>query len=280
MQSTIRRLLWLVLFTVVSSSPGGSQSGPAAQAAQGEEQELQGRVQEYYSLLQVGRWAEAERYLTEDSKENFRNQQKSPFVGFEIKSVKLEPDGKTATTLVLVQTLVPAFSLTPMPVSSTTSWRLVQGAWYAVIPKPAPNAWKAAFSPPPGGSAAKQVPHLEELKFKGHTYYFAVIPPGKVKVVRFPFKNVTDHAVTITEVVTGCDCLKAKIDKKRYEPGESGELAVEFDPSDYAREYAQTIVVRTDPGGLVTFLNVKGYVIPPPNEASKPAQAPNERKEP
>jgi len=145
---------------------------------------------------------EAEAYLTQESKENFRYQKRNPFLGFEIKSVKLDASGKSATVLLVLQTLMPTSPTTPVPISSSMNWRLVDGVWYAVVPKPDLNAWKSMFSSQTG-AAATPVPRPEELKFKGHTYNYADIPRGQVKVARFPFKNVTDHAVTITEVVTG-----------------------------------------------------------------------------
>ena len=98
-----------------------------------------------------------------------------------------------------------------------------------------------------------------------------MIQPGQIKVARFPFTNVTDHPVTITSIETFCDCLKAKIDKKEYKPGESGEVAIEFNPKGFERDYGATILVKTDPGDIPTHLTVLGFVVPswPPN--NKPA---------
>lgn len=261
--------VWLVAAMAIPGFRATPQPSPAAQSVDTGEQALRVRVQEFYGLLQTGRFSEAENYLTSDSKETFRYQRRSPLLGFEIKSVNLDAGGKTATVEVLTQTAAPTFATSPIPLASILHWRLVGDTWYAVIPKPNPDAFKALF-----GGGSKPVPKPEELKFKGHTYTFADFPQGAVKVARFPFKNVTDHTVTITDIETSCDCLKAEIEKKQYAPGESGELAIKFDSANYVQEYAQTIVVKTDPGNRVTFLVVRGFVLSPADQAARAAQQP------
>lgn len=238
-------------------------------AASAQEQALRRRVEDFYSLLQLARWNEAETYITEDTRENFRQETKVPFLGFQVESVKLDPGGQSGTGVVQLQVIVAGFPSGPMPVVKTTHWKLVDGSWHVVIPKRDPNALKALFNPAPGNGSSRPAPPAEQLKFKGHTYNLAQIPPGKVKAARFPFTNVTDHVVSIADVATGCECLKVKLEKKDYKPGESGELVVEFDPSNFEREYAQTIVVKTDPGSLITYLMVKGDVIPRPRDGPK-----------
>jgi hypothetical protein len=160
-----------------------------------------------------------------------------------------------------------------MEMPRTTRWRLVGGKWLVVVARPDPNAMQALFATLSGKAAAKKTAP-EELKFSGHTYNFANIQPGQIKVARFPFTNVTDHVVTITDVATGCPCLRLKTEQKVYKPGESGEIVIEFDSTDYEKGYAQTIVVKTEPGNLRTNLNVTGYIVPPRREARKAEGAP------
>lgn len=269
----------LVLATAAHCFAATVQSPQPVQPSTGGEQALRERVKEFYGLLQVGKYSQAEGYLTEDSKENFRYHQRGPFLDYEIQSVKLEADGKSATVQVVMRVFAAQLASTPVPVTKVTHWRLVDGVWYAVIPKPDPNAMKALFASPGAGTKAPPPPP-QELKFKGNTYNFAYFPQGTVKEARFPFQNVTDHPVTITDVATGCDCLKAKLQKKQYAPGESGVLAIDFDSSNYKGEYVQTIVVKTDPGDQVTLLNVHGYAIPPTGHAPKAAQGSTGAKKP
>ncbi|MBZ5565186.1 MAG: DUF1573 domain-containing protein [Acidobacteriia bacterium] len=270
---------WLVLAIAVPSYAVIPQSPQAAQNSGPGEPALRERVQEFFGLLQAGRFSEAEKYLTDDSKESFRYQQRSPFLSFEIKSVKVAADGKSAAVEVLMQAFAPQLSTKPLPMPSLTRWQLVDGTWYAVIPKPDPDAMKKLLRPSATGAGTNPAPPpVEELKFKGHTYTLGVVKPGQIKTARFPFTNVTDHVVTITKIDTGCDCLKAKTEKKSYKPGESGELTVDFDPTDYSRGYIQSMVFKTDPGGVLSFLTIKAYVMPP--ETAQPTADSTTAKKP
>ena len=227
---------------------------------------LRSRVEEFYSLLQVGRWNEAEAYLSEESKENFRSQNKTPFAGFKMVSIKMERDGQEAEALVHIQ-FYTGLPPTLVLAARTTRWRRVDGVWYVDIPKPDPYSLQSLFAIRTQQATAS--PHPEELKFKGHRYRLGEMHQGDRKVARFPFTNVTDHVVKISEVSTGCDCLKVLTEKREYKPGESGELAIQFDPTGFKYDYAQTIVVKTEPGSLRTFLTVKAFVAPPPRQPPK-----------
>lgn len=226
--------------------------------------ELHSRVEEFYSLLQLGKWAQAETYLTEESKESFRNQNKSPFVGFKIDSIKMEKDGEEAEALVHIR-FYTGLPPTLVLAARTTRWRRVDGIWYVDIPKPDPYSMQSLFATRTQRGARPP----KELKFKGHEYHLGEMQQGQRKVARFPFTNVTDHIVIISDVATGCECLRVLTEKREYKPGESGELAIQFDPTGFKYDYAQTIVVKTEPGSLRTFLTVKAFVAPPPRHPPK-----------
>lgn len=259
-------LIGLGLFFALWSGRISPQANPLPEEGQAQEQALRKRVEEHYSLMQMGRWTQAEEYVTEESREVFRKQQKNPFVGFQVESVQLDPKGQEATVIVRVLTLTP-ISTTPLAFPFTSRWRLVKGVWYAEITKSDPNALKTIFRAGSDQSSPPPAPPPEELKFKGHGYRLATIEPGQIKTARYPFTNVTDHVVTITDVITGCDCLKAKLEKKEYKPGESGELAISVDPAGFDPGYfEQRIRVRTNPGQLTTFLGMNGTVLPTPTQ--------------
>ena len=226
--------------------------------------ELRSRVEEFYSLLEVGRWNEAEAYLSQESKENFRSQNKTPFAGFKIDSIKMERDGQEAQALVHIQ-FYAGLPPTLLLAARTTRWRRVDGVWHVDIPKPDPYSLQSLFAARTQRGASPP----EELKFKGHEYRLGEMQQGQRKVARFPFTNVTDHIVIISDVATGCECLRVLTEKREYKPGESGELAIQFDPTGFKYDYAQTIVVKTEPGSLRTFLTVKAFVAPPPPDGAK-----------
>jgi hypothetical protein len=120
----------------------------------------------------------------------------------------------------------------------------------------------------------------EELVFKGHTFMLGTVKPGERHELRYPFINKTDHTVTIAQVQTGCQCLTVKTSKMEYKPGEAGDLVVEFDSTGYEYEFVQSMVVKTNPGGVTSYLHVRASVIPraiaEKNAAPPPKAAPQQ----
>ncbi len=253
----------------------------AREMVNNQEQEisLRKRVQEFYSFMQAGNYSRAEEYLTEESKEGFRNQAKGPFQAFEIDSVKLDTDGQTATVVVGIHAMSPLFPA-EFAFPRSTNWVVTNGTWRLKLPPRDPNAnlLKAMFEPP----IAKQAPPLKpppfELKFAQEVQNIETVEPHEVKIVRFPFKNVSDHVVRLAEVKPGCECIRLKTEKMEYKPGESGVLAFELDPKHEAYAYGlnDLVMVKTDPGGGVKFLGVMTFVKPDPSLSSKP----KDRREP
>jgi hypothetical protein len=231
------------------------------QAGTTPEKALRGRVEEFYGLMQTSRWAKAEEYVTQETRENFHNSQRGPFLGFEVESVKIDPAGRLANVAVRMHLFTP-YSRTPIVLPRTSRWHLVVGTWYVEAPAPPPG---------PEGlmTLAKQEQRPPALEFKGTRYTLGVLQPGQVKTARFPFANITDHVVTITDVLTDCECLRLKTEKKEYKPGESGELAIEFDSTGRQDFYEQTILVKTAPGGATAYLKVVCYIQLPPRKPDK-----------
>jgi hypothetical protein len=227
------------------------------EAAEQPEQALRARVEEYYSLLQQARWSEAEAYVAQDSRETFRNLSKKPFLSFRVKSFDIESEKARATAVVEVQ-VVAMPSPQPIWIPQSTHWRLVEGAWYVEMPRAEGDRLSALFA----SQKKNETPPPEELRFEGHRYHLGLVKPGELKVARFPFTNVTDHVVTLADVVTGCACLKVLTEKRKYQPGESGQLTIQFDPTGYTYQYGQTVIVTTDPGGLKTKLTITADLMP------------------
>lgn len=267
--SSLRSALLLFIF--------GFALGAVASTAQAPdlERSLRARVEEFYGLLQMGQYTKAEKYVWEDSRENFRNQERGSMLGFEVDSIKVDPDGKTATVGVKIQVFAPMTAIA-VTLDRTSQWCLAEGTWYVVAPTPQSTPANLASLKSAGKTPVRPP---AQLKFKDYVLDFGRIKSGETTTVRFLFTNVTDHEVTITGVLTGADCLTAKVAKKRYKPGESGELVVQFDSTGYDQPYAQTIVVKTDPGGLRTNVNIKGYIEPLP-AVSSPEQGQKAEKKP
>jgi hypothetical protein len=219
---------------------------------------LRRRVTEYYSLMQVGRWADAKELITAESRDTFLIGHKGPFAEYSIKSVTITADKKAT---VVVKLLIPTgMSVALVPVERSTTWRLVQNEWYLELPQAELNPVTQLYRARPGG-AAKSVPPALEVRFKSNEINIGKIEPDHPTEARFEFTNVTDHPVTL-EVFTSCECLTVKGLKRSYAPGELGEFTLVFDPANYKERYIQTIVVTTQPGGSRIFVDFRAYVIP------------------
>jgi len=257
----------MTMLAVLSGAGGLVAQNPSEQA-------LRARVREFYALQQRGEWEQAENYVTPESRESFRNETKKSFLSFNIENIKLHPDGAGASVVVQVTTIVP-FSPTPVPMPRATEWRFVDGTWL-VLAGPAaasdesnPQAIRDPFNF--GGAEPRQAPVPGKLAFKGHSYRLGRMQIGEVKEARFPFTNTTSEVVKIEEVLTGCECLRVKTQKMEYQPGEPGELVIEFDSKGYKDRYVQTIVVRTSPGDGTTNLRIEALL---PARFAKPEAAP------
>ncbi|MBI4480067.1 MAG: DUF1573 domain-containing protein [Acidobacteria bacterium] len=239
----------------------------ASESASDPAQQLGRRVREFYSLLQARQVAKAESYATKDSRERLRDQVGSPLLGFRIISVQVSPDGVNGDVTIEL-TAMAAYVASPFPVEKKTQWRMEDGEWRILVPEPAQLSLESMMGMG-GGEPAKP----EELKFGGHRFGLGQMKNGEKKVARFPFTNPTDHLVTITQVATGCECLKVKDFKKEYKPGESGELVIEFDSTNYPGVYAQTMMVKTSPGDATSYLLVEGETpirVDPPRASGQP----------
>ena len=232
-----------------------------------EETALRARAQELYSCLQEGDWAKAETYFTQDSRETFRRfVPKKQLDGFEIKSIKLEKEDR-AQVVVAVPEPNPLAPQQAFISPQTTSWRLVQGVWYAELLPPDPKASAGPFGPPKKPNPPAPPP-VQEFRFEKEWFGLGLIQAGKTEVARFPFTNISKHPVTIGEVINGCECLRVKEEHKEYKPGERGVLEVEFDPSRLALAGPQSVSlevdVRSSPGGGMTRLILSGALPAPP----------------
>jgi hypothetical protein len=251
--------------------------GGLARAASSSEDALRSRVQECYSALQRGDWNKAEKYLTKESKPIFRSETKMPLAAYQIESIKMEADGRTASVVVQVP-IVSSAAPAPIPVQKTTLWRLIGRQWYMELPKADLNApqqtpfgavARAPTSPPRRSNAV----YSRDLKFESTWCSLGVVKGNGVRVARFSFKNVSNHVVTLTDLHGG-DCLVLKTKQMEYKPGESGTLEFEFDPSKLGlageQSFSQDIMFKAEPGDSYIKLTVAALVTPGPAPPANP----------
>ncbi|MGC3988691.1 MAG: DUF1573 domain-containing protein [Chthoniobacteraceae bacterium] len=96
------------------------------------------------------------------------------------------------------------------------------------------------------------------------TSAFIYAEPGDLtQAVQFPFKNTGDHAITIKSLKTSCGCTAAGLDKKTYQPGESGEVTARFVVGDRKGTYLTSVTVTTDEAGATpTVLQLQPIILP------------------
>ncbi len=231
------------------------------------EQALRDRVNKFYGLMRLGRFDDAEAFITDDTKPNFREEPKGPFLSFEIVGIKFETQGSAGPTRARVTVSLEIFTPpNPQTVSrqAITPWIRAGDTWLLESPK----FKNADFRDLTKSAPRKPLPPVE-VKFEKDRFAMGNVIRGQKATARFAFKNISDHPVSL-EVSTFCDCLVVKNLKAEYKPGESGEFTVEFDSTEYLDEYAQTIVAKSSPGGAETHLLITGYVPRPPPPAEKP----------
>lgn len=239
-------LLFLLLAGVLACA---AQSKSAGQA-------LRARVEQYYSLLQAGRWGEAEKFVLPQARANFREQAKTPPVAYEYESASIDESTKTATVSVKVEGFTAVGHFT-VPVK--TIWRLVTGTWYIDVPKP-----EARTTTGPG-IAHKALP--PEIRFEPAELNLGTVTDAAVIERRIRFTNVSDHQVTVEAFVPGeSEWLKVSATRKVLKPQEDAELVAQFNPVGYYGFFAQSIAVRTNPGARLAFVRVSAVVGTAPKE--------------
>ncbi len=95
------------------------------------------------------------------------------------------------------------------------------------------------------------VTHAAGLDWPAKVIELRVDPAGKTAVVVFPCQNPGNKPVVITSVIPSCDCLKPKLSKEFFAPGESGELRVELTPAGRTGRSENTLTVITDDAAQV-----------------------------
>ena len=93
---------------------------------------------------------------------------------------------------------------------------------------------------------ALATPVFAQLKWEKLEQTFAPSPLDKSVVAKFRFTNVGTSPVTIDDVRTSCGCTTAALDKWEYAPGESGEIAANFQFAGHIGHQEKWIFVTTN----------------------------------
>lgn len=115
--------------------------------------------------------------------------------------------------------------------------------------------------PVPARKPAVTLPESGALVFEKTEHDFGEISDQKAIEMEMPFTNTGDRAITIRRMHAHCGCTTPELDKKTYQPGESGSIKVIFDPHRRYGTQAKKVTVYTDDPVLpIKHLTIRGYV--------------------
>lgn len=136
----------------------GAQSAPPAAGPdqKAEEARVAERAKRFYELLVGGKARASEEFVCEASKDEYYAAPKTKPLGAEVGRVQIDPDGKTALVLTMVEDehiLPMAGQKRVMKMSTPTTWKLENGQWCYYL-EPAPPKTAAEPAKPPVDAAA------------------------------------------------------------------------------------------------------------------------------
>lgn len=100
---------------------------------------------------------------------------------------------------------------------------------------------------------AAKGPERPALVFDQYLVNLGKVPPAKFAAARFAFINTSQREVTIRQLNPSCGCLKPRLEKRTYSPGERGEFRLRVETP------------NEKPGPKEYFLNIV-YEDPKPRE--------------
>lgn len=90
---------------------------------------------------------------------------------------------------------------------------------------------------------------------------FGELDAGKAVELTFKFKNAGNETLIITNINSSCGCTVPRIEKKEYQPGETGIIPVKFNSRGLKGKIAKTVtIVTNDRENEYTTLKIKGTI--------------------
>jgi hypothetical protein len=185
------------------------------------ERNLSKRVDELYRLFVSGEWRKVEPFVSGATRDLWVAQPKGTIDSYQIKEIKVDPDGKRADVTVMATFHIPQIDA-PFTQPQVSEWVYEKGKWFLKV-KPRPTAldmFKASGAPSNTAVGQAKFP----LVLDQNPIRFA---PGET-VVTVPFQNTSADAVSIQDLRTTCPCLKAELDKMIVPPEGKGILTITY----------------------------------------------------
>lgn len=101
------------------------------------------------------------------------------------------------------------------------------------------------------------------ISFTKTAHDFGKIKAGEKVKTKFHFKNTGTNPLIFSNAVGSCGCTVPSYPRQALQPGEEGDIDVEFDSSGKRGEEIKTVTItaNTEPKQIV--LTIKATVIPP-----------------
>lgn len=122
-----------------------------------------------------------------------------------------------------------------------------------------PNVDPLANQLPPESPAPDQV---TTIKFDKTAHDFGRINEGEVVHTIFKFTNTGKLPLVISHAQGSCGCTVPQWPRTATKPGESGEIAVQFDSHGKMGETEKTVTVEANTHPASVVLTIKSSVIP------------------
>ncbi len=124
----------------------------------------------------------------------------------------------------------------------------------------------ASALPPPipasrATASARTAPSLARMEFKSTTHDVGSIFDHEPQEFKFEFTNTGEEKLVIDRVQSSCGCTAGELTKLEYEPGESGEIEVTFNPKGKKGDQRRQLTIYSnDSSGREILLTVVGSV--------------------
>ncbi len=97
------------------------------------------------------------------------------------------------------------------------------------------------------------------LAWKQPIQEFQCTPEQKSVEARFAFKNTGAAPVTIKSMKSSCGCTTARLDKKTYAPGETGEVVANYSFRGQTGALRKIVTITTDDGAQPIVLDIRVF---------------------
>ena len=67
-----------------------------------------------------------------------------------------------------------------------------------------------------------------KIQFEKETIDIGYVDEGQAVQISFKFENVGDELLIIKKINTSCGCLRKRLKKREFEPGEKGKIDIIF----------------------------------------------------